>query len=116
MEVLFCIDQPQRPSPSPSLFPITPALPFWFGSVMSTATLGARGHTVEDQQVNGPFQISCSASVEEYCQKGELTLVRALAERGVEGSIGVHSVAKAEDTASARVQKQETARQGGGVF
>ena len=42
--------------------------------------------------------------------KEELKLVRALSERGVEGSIGVHYVAKAEDTASAQAQKQETAQ------
>ena len=59
------------------------------------------------------FQISCSSSMEEHSKKGELTLGRALSERGVEGSIGVLSDAKTEDKASAQVQKQETAQNGG---
>lgn len=62
------------------------------------------------------FQISCSANMEEHSKKGELTLVRALSERGVEGSTGVHSIAKAEDTVSAQIQKQETAQHDEGVF
>lgn len=53
--------------------------------------------------------------MEEYSKKGKLTLGRALSEMGAEGSIGVFSVAKTENTASAQVQKQETAQHGGGV-
>lgn len=58
-------------------------------------------------------QISCLASVETCSEEGELTLVRALPERGVEGSIRVHQVAKAEDTAPAPAQRQEIAQHGG---
>lgn len=55
------------------------------------------------------------ASLEECPKKGEMTLVRALSEMGVEG-IGVHRVAKAENTAPAQVQKQETAQHSGRIF
>lgn len=61
------------------------------------------------------FQVSCLANLEECPKKGEMTLVRALSEMGVEG-IGVHRVAKAENTAPAQVQKQEIAQHSGRIF
>lgn len=60
------------------------------------------------------FQISCLANVEKCSEEGELTL--ALPERGIEGSIGVHEAAKADDTASAQVQTQDTTQHGAGLF
>lgn len=70
---------------------------------------------VEDQQVMEKFQISCLANVEKCPEEGELTLVRALPEMGIEGSIGVHQAAKA-DTAPAQAQRREIAQHGGGFF
>lgn len=63
------------------------------------------------------FQISCLANVEKCSEEGELTLVRALPETGIEGSIGVHQAAKA-DTAPAQAQRQEIyiAQHSGGFF
>ena len=45
------------------------------------------------------------AGTEERSEEGELTQVRALPERGIEASIGVHQAVKAEDIALAQAQR-----------